>query len=154
VSLVAACASPSSRFYTLSAMPGSAAPASEVSVSVGPVTVPASVDRPQMVVTTGANQMRLEEFNRWASPLQNNIARVVAGNLVGMLGTPRVTMFPQTLAAGSDYRVAIEVQRFESTLGGAQGLDAVWTVTRAKDGKSQMGRTTLSEPATGQEHDA
>ena len=149
VTLVVGCASPPSKFYTLSAIPGPAAPVSEVSVAVGPVTVPASVDRPQMVVSTGPNQVRLEEFNRWASPLANNIARVVAENLVAMLGTPRVTMFPQTLAAGADYRVAIEVQRFDSTLGGAQGLDAVWTVTRAKDGKSQTGRTTVSEPATG-----
>src|SRR5262249_32672698 len=88
VVLVAGCASPPSKFYTLSAIPGPAAPASEISVSVGPVTIPASVDRPQMVVTAGVNQVRLEEFNRWASPLQNNIARVVAENLVAMLGTP------------------------------------------------------------------
>ena len=60
---------------------------------------------------------------------------------------------PQTLAAGADYRAAIEVQRFDSTLGGAQALDVVWTVTRAKGGKSQTGRTTVSEPATGQDHD-
>jgi hypothetical protein len=26
----------------------------------------------------GTNQMRLDEFNRWAGPLQNNISRVVA----------------------------------------------------------------------------
>ena len=55
---------------------------------VGPVSVPAVVDRPQIVVTTGPNQVRLDEFNQWASPLQNNIARVVAENLVAMLGTP------------------------------------------------------------------
>ena len=71
-----------------------------VSVAVGPVSVPAAVDRPQIVVSTGPNQVRLDEFNRWASPLQNNIARVVAENLVAMLGTPRVTLFPQTLERG------------------------------------------------------
>ena len=68
-----------------------AATSSNLSVVVGPVSVPAVVDRPQIVVNTGPNQVRLEEFNRWASPLQNNIARVVADNLVAMLGTPRVT---------------------------------------------------------------
>ena len=98
--------------------------------------------------------MRLDEFNRWASPLQNNISRVVAENLVALLGTPRVTLFPQTLSADADYRVAIEVQRFESAPGEAATLDAVWTVRRTKDGKSQTGRTTVREAASDKSYDA
>ncbi len=104
-------------------------------MAVGPVSVPAVVDRPQMVVSTGANEVRLDEFNRWASPLQDNLARVVAENLVVMLGTPRVTLFPQTLSADAEYRVAIEVQSFESAPGKSATLDAVWTVRRTKDGE-------------------
>jgi len=152
--LVAGCASPSSRFYTLSGTATPAATPSNVSVAVGPVSIPAAVDRPQIVVRMGPNQVRLDEFNRWASPLQNNIARVVAENLVAMLGTPRVTVSPQTLSADADYRVAIEVQRFESALGEAATLDAVWTVTRTKDGKAETGRTTLREPSPDKGFDA
>jgi uncharacterized lipoprotein YmbA len=106
------------------------------------------VDRPQIVVTTGPNQVRMEEFNRWASPLQNAIARVVAENLVALLGTPRVILSSQTLGADTDYRAAIEVQRFESAPGEAATLDAVWTVSRTKDGKSQTGRTVVREAST------
>ena len=150
----AGCASPVSRFYTLSATTTSAATPSDVSVAVGPVSVPAIVDRPEIVVTTGPNQVRLEEFNRWASPLQNSIARVVAENLVGMLGTPQVTLFPQTMSSNADYRAAIEVQRFESAPGEAAMLDAAWTVSRTKDGKSQTGRTTVREVAPDKGYDA
>jgi uncharacterized protein len=137
--------SPPTHFYTLSAAAGPAATSSQLSVSVGPVSVPAVVDRPQIVVTTGPNQVRVEEFNRWASPLQNSIAQVVAENLVAMLGTPRVTLASQGLSAGAGYRAAIEVQSFESVPGEAAVLDAVWTVRRAKDGKSETGRTTVRE---------
>jgi uncharacterized lipoprotein YmbA len=112
------------------------------------------VDRPQIVVSTGPNQARLDEFNRWASPLQNEIARVVAENLVAMLGTPRVTMSAQALSAEADYHAAIEVQRFESAPGEAATLDAVWTVSRTKDGKSQTGRTTVREPVSDGSYDA
>ena len=98
-----------------------------------------------MVVSTSANQVELDEFNRWASPLGNNISRVIAVNLVALLGTPNVTLFPQMLAADADFRVAIEVQRFDSTPGEAAVLDAVWTVRRAKDGKADTGRTTVRE---------
>src|SRR5215471_2175589 len=112
VLLLAGCAAtPASRFYTLSAVPTPAATSSDLSVVVGPVSIPAEVDRPEIVVTTGPNQVRLEEFNRWASPLQSNISRVVAENLVAMLGTPRVILFSQALGVDVDYRVAIEVQR-------------------------------------------
>jgi uncharacterized lipoprotein YmbA len=153
--LAAGCASsPVTRFYTLSAAAAPAATSSNLSVAVGPVSVPAVVDRPQIVVTTSPNQVRVEEFNRWAAPLQNGIARVVAENLVAMLGTPRVTLSPQTLSADADYRAAIEVQSFESAPGEAAVLDAVWTVRRNKDGKAETGRTTVREAAQEKSYDA
>jgi uncharacterized lipoprotein YmbA len=154
VLVVAGCGSPASRYYTLSGATAPGAAASDLSVAVGPVSVPAAVDRPQIVVTTGPNQVWLDEFNRWASPLQSNIARAVAENLVALLGTPRVTLSSQTVSAAADYRAAIEVQRFESALGEAAMLDAVWTVRRNKDGKSQTGRTTVREPASETGYDA
>ena len=153
--LATGCAStPPSRFYTLSAASGPAATSSRISVAVGPVSVPAVVDRPQIVVDIGPNQVRLEEFNRWAAPLQNNIARVVADNLVLMLGTPRVTLAAQSLSADADYRAAIEVQSFQSAPGEAAIVDAVWTVRRTKDGKTEPGRTTARETVQVKSYDA
>ena len=143
--LAASCSSDPARFYTLSATATPGTAVSKLSVAVGPVSVPAAVDRPQIVVNTSANQVTLDEFNRWASPLQDNIARVVAENLVAMLGTPRVTLFPQTLDANPDYRVQIGVRNFESMPGKSASLDAVWTVKRTKDGKTETGRTSARE---------
>ena len=118
------------------------------------MSVPAVVDRPQIVVDIGPNQVRLEEFNRWAAPLQNNIARVIADNLVLMLGTPRVTLAAQSLSADTDYRVAIDVQSFQSAPGAAAIVDAVWTVRRTKDGKTELGRTTVRETVPERGYDA
>ena len=154
VALAAGCASSPSRFYTLSATVAPVTATSKVSVAVGPVTVPAAVDQPQIVVSTGANQVMFDEFNRWASPLQDNIARVVAENLVAALGTPRVTLFPQTLNSDADFRVVIEVRNFDSTPGKSAALDAVWTVRRTKDGKSETGRTSVREPVQDASYEA
>jgi uncharacterized protein len=161
VALLPGCAtSPPSRFYTLSAVamtvptpPAGMAPAAVAAppataalfVAVGPVTVPSVVDRPEFVVSTGSNELRLDEFNRWAAPLQDNLARVIAENLVVMLGTPRVILFPQALATDPDYRVAVEIRTFDSLPGTAAVLDAVWTIRRAKDGRTQTGRTSARE---------
>jgi len=143
--VVAGCTSAPSRFYTLSATATPSAASSNLSVAVGPVSVPAAVDRPQIVVSTSPNQVTVDDFNRWAAPLQDNLARVVAENLVALLGTPRVTLFPQTLSADVDYRVQIEIRNFESAPGKSASLDAVWSVRRAKDGKSETGRTSARE---------
>jgi uncharacterized protein len=146
VAVVAAgCATPASRFYTLSTTPAPAGTPVAYSVAVGPVTIPSVIDRPQIVVSTSPNQVQLDEFNRWASPLQSNIARVVADNLASILGTARVSLFPQTMSASADYRVAVQVQRFDTAPGDAASLEALWTVTRAKDGTAQTGRTSVRE---------
>lgn len=152
--LAAGCASSPSRFYTLSATATPSAASSKLSVAVGPVSVPAAVDRPQIVVSTSANQVTLDDFNRWASPLQDNLARVVAENLVALLGTPRVTLFLQALNANVDYRVQIEIRNFESAPGKSASLDAVWTVRRTKDGKTETGRTSAREKVDDNGYDA
>jgi uncharacterized protein len=152
--LLTSCASPASRFYTLSAAATAPAPSSDLSLVVGPVSVPASVDRPEIVVATGPNQVRIEEYDRWAAPLQDEISRAVAENLVALLGTPRVTQSSETLSGGAEYRAGIEVQKFESAPGESATLDAVWTVRRINDDKSRMGRTTVREALPQQGYDA
>lgn len=154
VLLSAGCSSTPPRYYTLSATTGTSATRSDLSVVVGPVSVPAEVDRPEIVVKRGPNKVQLDEFNLWASPLHNNISRVVAENLGKMLGTRRVTLFPQTVSADADYRAAIEVQSFESTPGTSAVLDAAWTVRRMKDSRTKTGRTTVREPLQENSYDA
>ena len=114
----AGCASAPSRFYTLnSTATGDGAPAANYAVVVGPVSVPALVDRPQFTVQVATNRVAIDEFNRWAAPLNENIARVVAEDLAALLGTPRVATAP---LANFDpaYRVTIDIQRFESVRSG------------------------------------
>lgn len=148
------CLSPRAQFYTLNAAAGAATPPLKVSIMVGPVSIPATVDRPQIVVTTSANQVSIDDYSRWASPVQDNMARVVAENLATILGTPRVTLSQSPLGAEVDYRVQIEVRNFESTLGKSAALDAVWTVRRIKDGKTETGRTSVREAVQGDGFDA
>lgn len=147
---------PPSRFFTLAATATSASTSqqSALVIAVGPVTIPSVVDRPEFVVSTSPNEVRLDDFNRWASPLQDGLSRAVAENLVTLIGTPRVVGFPQTLATEPDYRVAIEVRTFESTPGKSALLEAVWTVRRAKDGKTQTGRTSARETLSESGYDA
>jgi hypothetical protein len=79
---------------------------------------------------------------------------VVAENLVVLLGTPRVTLFPLTLDANPDYRVQIGVRNFDSAPGAYASMNAVWTVRRSKDGKVETGRTSTRETLQDNGYDA
>jgi uncharacterized lipoprotein YmbA len=145
--------SPVARFYTLASTATAHGDTAPYTVGVDPVSVPASVDRPQFVVEVAPNRVEIDEFNRWAAPLDQSIARTVAGNLALLLGTPNV-------AAGSfagltpAYRVAIDVQRFESRRGVDVVIDAVWVVRRTAGGNPKAGRTMAREAVPNDSYDA
>jgi uncharacterized protein len=142
------CANPPAKFYTLSASPVDLnARTPKLAVVVGPISIPATVDMPQIVVTRGLNQVAPDQFNLWASPLRSNIAQVVCANLAALLDTSSVSSIASVSTINADYRVAIDVQTFESAPGDAATLSALWVVRRVSDGKSTTGRTTVREPS-------
>ncbi len=149
-----ACSTAPSRFYTLSSTAtADGAAAAPFAVLVGPVTVPAAVDRSEIVVQVEPNRVDVDEFNRWAAPLNDAIARVVAGDLTVLLATPDVAAAPLANFR-PDYRVTINIQRFESLPGQSVLVDAVWAVHRTADGSTRSGRTTAREAVQGGSYDA
>jgi uncharacterized lipoprotein YmbA len=120
---------------------------------VGPVSVPAAVDRPEFVVETAPNRVDVDEFNRWAAPINDAVAQVVAGDLVKLLGTPNVAAAPM---ANFDpaYRVTIDIQRFDSFPSQATLVEAVWTVHSTAGGETRSGRTVAREAVAGNGFDA
>ena len=153
---LAGCSSPpKTNFYTLS--PAASAPARAdakvpYSVAIGPVGVPESLDRPQMVTRTGANQVSVAEFERWAGPLKNEIALAIAENLKPLLGDASVSTYPQGVNA--DVNVSVDVQRFDSVQGDAALIEAAWVVRKTKSGETRPGRTVAREASPGADFDA
>jgi uncharacterized lipoprotein YmbA len=148
------CSTAPSRFYSLaSTSTADGTPPTTAAVMVGPVTIPAAVDQPEFVVQVAPNRVEVNEFNRWVSPLNDSIARAVAGDLVVLLGTPEVAN-SQLANFVPDYRVTIDVQRFESIQGQAAVVEAVWTVRKSAGGEVRSGRTVARETVQGQGFDA
>jgi uncharacterized lipoprotein YmbA len=148
------CSTAPSRFYSLaSTSTADGTPPTTAAVMVGPVTIPAAVDQPEFVVQVAPNRVEVNEFNRWVSPLSDSIARAVAGDLVVLLGTPEVAN-SQLANFVPEYRVTIDVQRFESVQGQAATVEAVWTVRKTAGGEIRSGRTVAREAVQGQGFDA
>jgi len=143
-----------SRYYNLdSTAVADGGPPEQVSIMVGPVSIPASVDQPQFVVQVAPNRVDVDEFNRWVAPLNDSIARAVAGDLAVLLGTSDVAAGPLANFEPA-YRVTIAVLRFDSIRGEAAVLEAVWTVHKTAGGETRSGRTVAREPVQGQSFEA
>ncbi len=154
----AGCAtSPESKFYTLSPVEvaGQAAPANPVSISIAidPVTVPELVDRPQIVSRLDANRVSIDEFARWAEPLKSQISRVLAADLAQRIPGAIVSSYPQRVDDNA-YRVSVDVQSFDSSVGGITMLAVIWSVRPPKRGEALSGRTVVYEPVSGPGYDA
>jgi uncharacterized lipoprotein YmbA len=156
--LVGCASSPKESFYTLSAgaAPESGTPAgpgAAPSIAVGPVSLPEVVDRPQLVVNAGANRVTILEQHRWAEPLKSAIPRLIAEDLAQLLGTTKVSAYPQTGTGDPDFRVHVDIQRFESAPGGPVTIDARWAVRRGTE-DPRTGQTLAQESAGGADYEA
>jgi uncharacterized lipoprotein YmbA len=142
---------PQERFFTLAseappAQSGAVAAGPGFSIVVGPVSVPDVVDRPQFVLQSTPTEVEIAEQARWAAPLKTEIARVVADDLARVLDGARTAIWTQHATGTADYRVLIDIQRFDSVPQEGATIHALWTVT-AKDGTPLAGRSVVTEPA-------
>ena len=128
--LAAGCAgSPPVAYYTLvssaPATPNAAGAADEALVEVVPVTVPAQVDQPQMMLRDSSGVVSPLYSQRWTAPLGDEVRAAVADRLTRELGIMDVNAVKP--ARGQPvWRVQIDVQRFDSIDGEAAVLDATW----------------------------
>lgn len=148
---VACSSSPTARFYTLSSAVNSqhAESVAPYSVSISTVTVPDMVNRPQIVTRSGTNQVTMNEFARWGEPLKSEIPRVIANNLTGLLDGAHVTAYPQNANPDTDYRVTVDVLRFDSVFAEAATIEVLWTVKAPKGGPQKTGRSGVREVVSG-----
>ena len=136
VLLVAGCANtPTYTFYTLSAMqavdptPQAVYRSNDATtISVSPVSFPSYLDRPQIVTRPTAHTLAIHEFRRWGGSLEVDFIRVLGENLSILLDTQRVFLPRQNVPFNIDYRVAIDVKRFDGNLGGQIVLDVDWMI--------------------------
>lgn len=150
----AGCNSAPSKFYTLnSAAVGDGKSSADYTVLIGPISIPAEVDRPQFTTQVTHNTVAVDEFNRWAEPLNEGIGRVVAADLATLLGTPRVSAVPLANFVPA-YLVTVDIQKFISEPGQLVRVDALWVVHKTIGGITLSGHTAVSEPVTDSSFDA
>ena len=124
------------RLFTVSPLPeaeqvktsrssqGTAPPA----IGVGPIYLSGYLDQDQIVTRISQNRLTLSENARWAEPLADNIAHVMAQNLSLLLQPNQVIAYPWPGQERPTYQLAIEVLSFETDTAGRASLAARWVL--------------------------
>lgn len=154
--------SPALHYYTLSieaeaGPPESIADQTPLIIAVDSISLPEVVDRPQMVLQSGPNEVTLVDEHRWAESLKSEIPRIIAGNMSQILMTEMVWSYPQHVKGPLDYRISLDIQQFESIQGSNVAIDALWTIQRlSNDGTDRLksGRSTAQQKVIGEKYAA
>jgi uncharacterized lipoprotein YmbA len=134
------------KFYVLTATSTGAAAAPDATrrlvIGLGPVKLPAYLEHAEVITRVAPNRLDLSSTDRWAEPLDDNFRRVLAADLTTLIGTDQVLPFPWDLSTNVDYKIEVNVQRFERDSSGGAQLTASWII---RDGRSD--RVLLTRPA-------
>lgn len=116
-----------------------------------PVSVPAQVDQPQLVVRQGGQGVAVLDGQRWIAPLGDEVRSALSADLARQLHTQDVSGLP---ASGKPVlRIKVDLRRFDSVSGGYALIDAAWSVRPLK-GNTALSCTSRVQETVGEGYDA
>jgi uncharacterized protein len=155
VALGACGSAPPTHYYTLVPPAGgdatAAASAAPFQFELLPVTIPAQVDLPQMVVRQGGQGVAMLQGQRWIAPLGDEVRGALSADLTRGFRAQDVTGLPSQ--GPSMVRIKVDVRRFDSVPGSYAYLDAAWSVRPLKGGDPLACTSRISE-TVGEGYDA
>jgi len=110
------------------ALPMPAIARQDLRIGVGPVSLPAYLDRPQFVTRVDATALTVNEFARWAGPLDRLVAQTVGDNLHAYLAPGGIVTYPWSPVDAPQYRVRIRLQQFEVTAADSALVIGQWEI--------------------------
>ena len=145
--------SPSSNFEKMGSRIGERC----LAIGIGPVKIPEYLNQPEIVTRITQNEVSLDEFAKWAEPLEDNISRALAENLSSLLCLRSTVIFPWGRQTPIDYRIDVHVIHMDGVLGESALLDVSWSIADGTDGKKSpllTKRSTYKESTGGRDYGA
>ncbi len=115
----------------------------QIALGIGPVTIPETVNRPNIVTPLDSNQVEVAEYHRWSEPLIENISRVVITNIAGRLGLNKLYAYPW-LGNPVDYQVRIDVLQMVGSPSESVTMQVRWQILTGEKPR-QLILTRISE---------
>lgn len=125
--LTACSTTPPTHFYMLEALPHTARANSQaLAIGIVSITLPALLDRKQMVTRLHDNRVQLAEFHQWAEPLKDTLPRVIVKNLAELQPSYVFRAYPWSAYGNVDYRIIIDIDSFAAETKKTVKLSASW----------------------------
>ena len=152
---LAGCATHADHFYMLNTLPDGARVASAPTIQVRlQVTVPAVVDRPEMVMNTTQNGISILDHERWGAPFSDQVSQTLARDIEArrkdiFIGDRR---FDQ--ASVPPVTMKVDIVRMTVRRGGQAGIEAHWRIVDSSAGVDQLGSGYFEASAAGDGYEA
>lgn len=154
---IAACGStPKARFYTLSSFNVSEnAEHFNVGkprkvIGIGPVAIAMYLDHPGITIRNGPNTVTRSELDRWSGSLNDEVARVFVENMGQLLAGSEYLTQPWLEIPDIDYRVQLNITRFDGPSEGPVLLNASWMFFGRERSLLASGDAAIAEPLNGE----
>lgn len=109
-------------------------PEDSVVLGIGPLRMPEYLSRSQIVTRGEGTEILVDDFNRWAEPVEDSIYRVLGWNVDRAMEGVIVVAFPYNNAIEYEYQVVGNIARFDADRSGRAVLLAQWGIV-AVDGE-------------------
>jgi uncharacterized lipoprotein YmbA len=141
-----------SRYFVLSSESGTSDAAAvrhpDIHFGLGPVKLPGYLDT-QGLVKTGNGVVQYVPNAFWAESLTTGFPRALLFRTGARIGTTHAVAYPWYSTTRVDWKVPVDVLRFEALSDGRAVLVARWSVERTSDGATVAGAQTSCEQPGG-----
>lgn len=152
VALAGCGTSPSSRLYMLEPMSVTTTiSAGGPTIAIRPIGLPEHLNRKEIVTRNELYRVHAAEFDRWAEPLDNSIAAVLAENLSVLVPSENVITYPWDNVRDVDFTISVRVLSFAVEPDGEVALGAIWMISGDGGKPLRRDKTRYSERRNGDE---
>ena len=128
----------------------------DITIGIGPINFPRTLQRPQIVTRPSANRLDVSEFHRWGGDLKQDFLNVLIQNISMMVGSNQVFKYPWSNTVEPKYRITLDVNQFDGRLGKSVLLNTIWEIKQGNPGseKTEIKRSIIEQPVSGDDYNA
>ncbi|TDU73025.1 putative lipoprotein YmbA [Prosthecobacter fusiformis] len=139
---------PASRHLLDPAVPYRGGQSPQPSLAIARPSLPAYLDRQQLVTRDGSGAVNVLENNLWSEPFDSGIARVTAANLSRLTGSTSILPVGDFISMDYTGLVELRVAQFDPDSSGNMVLECTWKVQPVKGGDTNFKSFRTEVPVT------
>ena len=123
-------------------------------ISFAQVDLSGYLDTTEIVVRLGTHELEFREFQRWAEPPSEGVARAVLAGLAARMPVAEARIFPRRAREGDDLKITLSVLRLEGdAAAGVARATVLWQLEAAEQ-PVEHGRFSATKPWDGENYAA